>query len=249
MKTQPAAQPSVSERLALSGLVLLITASFAAFTSWPSVSVSAQAPTGSASAVPLIISEFRLRGPNGPNDEFVEIYNNSDSPHTVNSLDGTSSGYALVGSSNAVINDSLVATRFVIPNGTVIPARAHLLATNSLGYSLNGYPAGNGTTATGDITYTTQIPDNVGLALFGTSVPFNYILANRIDAVGSSGFGESGPSNSFAFSGPCAYVMTASPAVFGAAGGTGTRRRLRKRPGGWKTSRARRAFSSSRMIF
>lgn len=186
MKTQPAAQPSVSERLALSGLVLLITASFAAFTSWPSVSVSAQAPTGSASAVPLIISEFRLRGPNGPNDEFVEIYNNSDSPHTVNSLDGTSSGYALVGSSNAVINDSLVATRFVIPNGTVIPARAHLLATNSLGYSLNGYPAGNGTTATGDITYTTQIPDNVGLALFGTSVPFNYILANRIDAVGSS---------------------------------------------------------------
>jgi hypothetical protein len=136
--------------------------------------------------VPLIISEFRLRGPNGPNDEFIEIYNNSDFAHTVNSLDGTSSGYALVGSSNAVINDQLVATRFVIPNGTVIPARGRLLAINSNGYSLTNYPAGSGTTAVGNITYTIQIPDNVGIAIFGTSVAFNYTLANRIDAVGSN---------------------------------------------------------------
>src|SRR4030095_14877892 len=32
---------------------------------------------------PLIISEFRLRGPAGANDEFVEIYNNSESNVTV----------------------------------------------------------------------------------------------------------------------------------------------------------------------
>ena len=31
----------------------------------------------------LIISEFRLRGPNGANDEFIEIYNNTDSAHVV----------------------------------------------------------------------------------------------------------------------------------------------------------------------
>ena len=140
--------------------------------------VAAQAPT--ASPVPLIISEFRLRGPNGPSDEFVEIYNNSDSPHTVNSLDGTSSGYALVGSSNAVINDSLVATRFVIPQGTVI--RAHL-RQQAPGY-LNGYPAEEWHSCNRNITAQVD-PDNVGLALFGTAVPFNCILAG-IDTVGSS---------------------------------------------------------------
>jgi hypothetical protein len=31
----------------------------------------------------LIISEFRVRGPNGANDEFIEIYNNSGADHTV----------------------------------------------------------------------------------------------------------------------------------------------------------------------
>jgi hypothetical protein len=141
-------------------------------------------PAGTLATAPLIISEFRLRGPTGPNDEFVEIYNNSDAPHTVNAFDG-SAGYALVGSSNATINDGLVATRFVIPNGTVIPARGHFLAVNSVGYSLANYPAGNGTTAVGNINYTIQIPDNVGVALFETSFVGNYTLANRIDAVGS----------------------------------------------------------------
>ncbi|MCM3873439.1 MAG: DUF4214 domain-containing protein [Pyrinomonadaceae bacterium] len=143
-------------------------------------------PAGTAATAPLIISEFRLRGPNGPSDEFVEIYNNSDAPHTVAVSDG-SAGYALVGSSNSTINDTLVSTRFVIPNGTVIPARGHFLAVNSVnpgGYSLGSYPAGNAAAA-GDITYTIQIPDNVGLALFETSFSGNYTLANRIDAVGS----------------------------------------------------------------
>ena len=48
------------------------------------------------------------------------------------------------------------------------------------------YPAGNGTTATGDATYTTDIPDNAGLALFNTSVAADFTLANRLDAVGST---------------------------------------------------------------
>jgi hypothetical protein len=169
-------------------VLLLATTSFGVFSSWPTPSVSAQ--SGTSTGVPLIISEFRLSGPNGVNDEFVEIYNNSDLAHTVNSLDGSASGYALVGSSNAVLNDNLVTTRFVIPNGTVIPARSSILATNSNGYSLNNYPAGapagSGSTAQGNITYTIQIPDNVGIALFGTSVAFNYNLANRIDAAGSN---------------------------------------------------------------
>ena len=83
-------------------------------TIWTNRRVVAQgAQSGSATIVPLIMSELRFRSPNGPSDEFVEIYNNSELPHTVNSLDGSSSGYALVGSSNAIINDNLPATRFV----------------------------------------------------------------------------------------------------------------------------------------
>lgn len=123
----------------------------------------------------LIISEFRLRGPNGANDEFIEIYNNSGADHTVA---GGGTGYG-VAASNGV-------ARCVIPNGTVIPNRGHYLCVNSVGYSLSSYPAGNGTTATGDATYTTDIPDNAGIAIFNTSVAANFVLANRLDAVGST---------------------------------------------------------------
>ncbi len=126
-------------------------------------------------AAQLIISEFRVRGPNGANDEFIEIYNNSGADHTVT---GGGTGYA-VAASNGV-------ARCVIPNGTVIPNRGHYLCVNSVGYSLASYPAGNGTTATGDATYTTDIPDNAGIAIFNTSVGANFVLANRMDAVGST---------------------------------------------------------------
>ncbi|HSS20509.1 MAG TPA: pre-peptidase C-terminal domain-containing protein [Pyrinomonadaceae bacterium] len=118
---------------------------------------------------PLVISEFRLRGPSGANDEFVEVYNNSDTSTTVASQVG--SGFS-VAASDAVV-------RCTIPNGTVIPGRGHYLCTNSVAYSLGGY-------ATGDATYTTDIPDNAGIALFNNNVPVNFILANRLDAVGST---------------------------------------------------------------
>ena len=137
-------------------------------------------------ATSLIISEFRLRGP-GPSptptaaqqaaDEYVEIYNNSDSDVTVIAFDG-SAGFALAASDGV--------TRFTIPNTTVIPARGHYLGVNSTGYSLASYPAGNGTTATGDATYTTDIPDNAGIALFNTANPANFTLTNRLDAAGST---------------------------------------------------------------
>ena len=123
----------------------------------------------------LIISEFRVRGPNGANDEFIELYNNSGADHTVA---GGGTGYA-VAASNGV-------ARCVVPNGTVIPNRGHYLCVNSVGYSLASYPAGNGTTATGDATYTTDIPDNAGIAIFNTSIAANFNLANRLDAVGST---------------------------------------------------------------
>jgi hypothetical protein len=125
----------------------------------------------------LIISEFRVRGPNGANDEFIELYNNSGAAHTVAALSGTGYGVA---ASNGV-------NRCTVPNGTVIPDRGHFLCVNSVGYSLGSYPAGNGTTATGDATYTTDIPDNAGIAIFNNnSGGASFSLANRMDAVGST---------------------------------------------------------------
>jgi hypothetical protein len=127
----------------------------------------------------LIISEFRVRGPNGANDEFIEIYNDFGADHTVA---GGGTGYAIAASNGVA--------RCVIPNGTVIPNRGHYLCVNSVGYSLASYPAGNGTTATGDATYTGDIPDNAGIAIFNTSVAADFTLANRFDAVGSTAEGN-----------------------------------------------------------
>ncbi len=131
----------------------------------------------SAASAQLVISEFRVRGPNGANDEFIELHNNTSSDHTVTAAGGT--GYGVAASDGV--------TRCSIPNGTIIPARGHYLCVNSVGYSLASYPAGNGTTATGDSTYTTDIPDNAGIAIFNNNTGGgSYILANRFDAVGST---------------------------------------------------------------
>ena len=137
----------------------------------------AAAEAQTATAGQIIISEFRLRGPSGAQDEFIEIYNASGADHTVVAASGT--GYGVAASDGV--------TRCSVPNGTVIPNRGHYLCVNSATYSLGSYPAGNGTTATGDATYTTDIPDNVGIALFNNNTGGgSYSLANRLDAVGST---------------------------------------------------------------
>nr|MBA3241939.1 lamin tail domain-containing protein [Acidobacteriota bacterium] len=138
----------------------------------------------------LVISEYRLRGTGGDDDEYVEIYNKTNSAITVTTTDG-SAGYALAASDGIV--------RFTIPNGTTIPARGHYLGVNSDGYSLTSYPAGTATTATGDATYTTGIEDlppgaagctgtlvsGRGIALFNTATTANFSTATRFDAAGS----------------------------------------------------------------
>lgn len=142
----------------------------------------------------LLISEFRLRGPNtqagapgsrskspaglsnGAQNEFIEIYNNTPTAHLVTAASG--SGYGVVASDGVL--------RCTIPNGTIIPKNGHFLCVNSNGYSLSGYPAGNNTTATGDASYTTDIPDNAGIALFNNNSGEDYSLVTRLDAVGST---------------------------------------------------------------
>jgi len=96
----------------------------------------------------VLISEFRTRGPNGAADEFVELYNNSDSPVDI-------SGWKINASNNA----GTTGTRVTINAGTTIPARGHFLATNST--PSTGY---SGTVA-GNQTYTTGITDDGGIAL------------------------------------------------------------------------------------
>jgi hypothetical protein len=132
--------------------------------------VGAPANAQTATAGQIIISEFRVRGPNGANDEFIELYNNIGASHTVTAASGT--GYGVAASDGT--------TRCSIPNGTIIPAGGHYLCTNSVGYTLEGYAAG-------DATYTTDIPDNAGIALFNNNTGGgSYIIANRLDAVGST---------------------------------------------------------------
>jgi hypothetical protein len=132
--------------------------------------VGAPADAQTATAGQILISEFRVRGPNGATDEFVELYNNIGSSHTVVAASGT--GYGVAASDGT--------TRCSIPNGTVIPAGGRFLCTNSVGYSLGGYAAG-------DQTFATDIPDNAGIAIFNNNTGGgSYSLANRLDAVGST---------------------------------------------------------------
>ena len=124
----------------------------------------------------ILISEIRTSGPAGAGDDFVEIYNNSDSPHTVN---GTGGGYGLF-----KMGASCSATPVligVIPNGTVIPARGHYLFTGSA-YSLANY-GGTGAAA-GDVTLSSDIESDRNVAIFKTATLVEISTANRLDAVG-----------------------------------------------------------------
>jgi hypothetical protein len=150
----------------------------------------------------VIISEFRLRGPAGAEDEFIELYNNTNQPITVQALD-TTGGWTV-----AISNGQITGPIFTIPNGTIIPARGHLLGGNANGYSLCNYPSGYGTTAptptptptaspciqnglNGTFTHTTpdrtwdfDVPDGSGVALFATTSGTNFTAATRLDAAG-----------------------------------------------------------------
>src|SRR5262249_12245677 len=131
-------------------------------------------------AAELLIAEFRFRGQAGLNDEYINLYNNTDSALTISTTDG-SAGWALVGADGTV--------RVTIPNGTIIRARGWYLITNNNatgGFGLGAFPAGTGTTVgSGDKQYSLDIPVsgvNAGVALFRSSTTFN--LTTRVDAVG-----------------------------------------------------------------
>ena len=124
----------------------------------------------------LIISEFRLHGPNGTEDEFIEIYNPTMADVMAQASDA-SGGLGLAASDGVL--------RATIPNGTVIKTHGHFLIANSgsgARYSLTNYPSTVGNPTTPDAVYTNGITNNVGIALFNSATSFT--LATRLDAVG-----------------------------------------------------------------
>ncbi|HET6891643.1 MAG TPA: Calx-beta domain-containing protein, partial [Pyrinomonadaceae bacterium] len=126
----------------------------------------------------LLISELRTSGPGGSADEFVEIYNNSDSQHIVAGTGG-SPGYGVFKmGANCNATPVLVGT---IPNGTPIPARGHYLLVGSA-YSLANY-GGTGAAA-GNLTMTSDIENDRNVSLFSTTNILQLSTTTRFDAVG-----------------------------------------------------------------
>lgn len=127
----------------------------------------APAAAPAALAGQVLISEMRFRGSAGAADEFVELYNNTDTALDI-------SGYTL----HALTAAGAQNLRYTVPgalasNTTVIPARGHYLITGSA-YSLTAVAASNGTLSTG-------IVDGSSIALFAGPTP---TAATRIDSAG-----------------------------------------------------------------
>jgi hypothetical protein len=143
-------------------------------------SIHAAGSAGKCKSGRAIISEFRFSGPTLSNDEFIEIYNNTNSTLVVQSTDG-SSGWGVynqgVGGGPRLL--------FVIPNGTEIPAHGHYLAVNNGGaYSLADYGGTNA--AAPDITYGFNLGASDAITL-ATSANGGVSPDTRLDRVGFAG--------------------------------------------------------------
>jgi len=114
-----------------------------------SLAGTAQTAGGGGTGSPILISEIRFRGPNGANDEFVELYNNSDAPFSI-------AGYVLKRSNGT----GAINPQVTVPAGKTIPARGHYLIGNSA--------AGAPNNTLFDQTYGTGITDDGGAAILPT---------------------------------------------------------------------------------
>ncbi|HKP71886.1 MAG TPA: lamin tail domain-containing protein, partial [Pyrinomonadaceae bacterium] len=189
----------------------VVTNAFGSATS-NSATLTVTTPTPAPAVV--LISEYRLDGPGGLRDEYVELYNNTNQDITVATTDG-SGGWALVTGREAGGGAVALEIYHVIPNQTVIPARAHYLVTGNA-YTLADYGGANG--AAGDaVTQNNLSGDDAqhpfrGVALFSTSNSNNFTPQNRLDAAG--GACADARLSEGALAGLCLNVGTAaSPAV------------------------------------
>lgn len=120
--------------------------------------VAAQSGSG------IVISEYRFRGPNGMNDEFVELFNAGSAPVNV-------SGWLIRASNNPLFGSPSFATRVTITAGTIINPGCFYLVTNInptepyLGSVPGNQSYGTGFADDGGVAVTTgagQIVDQVG---------------------------------------------------------------------------------------
>ena len=122
------------------------------------------------SASGVVISEYRFRGPNGQNDEFIELFNNSSAPVNI-------SGWLVRASTGA----GTMSPRVTIPTSTVLAPGCFYLITNIGSFGYSGSVPGN-------LNYVGQFFDDGGVALT-TSV-----ATDIVDQVGqgplSVGYGE-----------------------------------------------------------
>ncbi len=151
-------RPSNPRRAALTAGALVYAAGFA---------LSA-APVG-ASPNGVLISQFRFRGPQGGNDEFIQVKNTSATPVDL-------SGYQVkaCGNDGALLANPLA----TVPSGTaLIPAGSSLLFVNVQDGSAIS-PGYSGPVA-GEIAYTAGVVDRGGVQLLDGA-------GAVIDAVGSN---------------------------------------------------------------
>jgi predicted extracellular nuclease len=119
------------------------------------------ASTFAVQAADLAINQFRVRGPAGGNDEFVELFNAG--PATLDL-----SSYKL----NASNDSGTASTRLTLPSGTTLAPGCYLLLTNSASSGYSG-------SAAGDLSYASGVTDTGGLAVLDAS-------GNIVDQVGMS---------------------------------------------------------------
>jgi len=110
----------------------------------------------------IIISEFRLDGPNGTGDEFVEIVNNTSSPKTIVSSDApTQTGFSVWG-----IVAGAPRKICTIPNNTLMIPGQHYLCARVPGYELGNYAAPDQNTAV--LQPGSSLDVDGGIALFSS---------------------------------------------------------------------------------
>ena len=156
MLTKTPVQPSRTIRVLITFTIAILT--IFAFIQWLDFSPRVQAVSTN-----VVISEFRVRGPNGAADEFVELYNLSGAPVVIG-------GWKIRGSNSS----GTISDRAIIAAGTTLQPGCHYLITNS---SLSGGPYSGA--VPGDQSYTVGITDDGGIAL---TLPDNTI----VDQVGMS---------------------------------------------------------------
>src|SRR5262245_15262827 len=119
-----------------------------------------QGDTLRAVSTTVVISEFRVRGPNGAADEFVELFNVSASPVNIG-------GWKINGSNNA----AGTSTRVTIPANVMLGPGCFYLITNS---STTGGPYSGA--VPGNLTFSVGITDDGGIGLLdGANVAIDQV--------------------------------------------------------------------------